>query len=170
MVLVKDIMSKPVVTIDFNKSAKNAGELIKKTRKGSLIVIKNSKPVGILTDSDLIKKVIAKNLLPSKVKVKDVMSKPLISITPNEDIGTATKKLKRSNIKRLPVVENGKIIGLISLTDIAVASPEMIYVLESRLRLKEEPTEIKEKFASGICDSCGNYGEHYAVNILLWQT
>lgn len=157
MALVKDVMTKPVVAIDINKTAKHAGMLIKKTRKGALIVVKNGKPVGILTDSDLIKKVIAKNVLPSRIKIKNIMSKPLIVVGPNEDINVATKKLKRSNIKRLPVVENGKIIGVISLTDIAVASPEMIYILENRLKMKEEPFEIREKFASGICDSCGNY-------------
>lgn len=155
--LVKDIMTKPVVAIDINKSAKHAGMLIKKTRKGALIVVKNGRPVGILTDSDLIKKVIAKNILPSRVKVKNIMSKPLIVAGPNDDITVATKKLRRSNIKRLPVVDKGKIIGVVSLTDIAVASPGMIYVLENRLKMKEEPFAIREKFASGICDSCGNY-------------
>jgi CBS-domain-containing membrane protein len=155
-------MTKPVVTIDINKTAKQAGELIKKTRKGALIVVKSNKPIGILTDSDLIKKVIAKNVLPSKVKIKNIMSKPLITVSSDDDIIVATKKLKRSNIKRLPVVDKGKIVGVISLTDIAVTSPEMIYILENRLRLKEEeqPFEIKERFTSGICDSCGNYGSH----------
>jgi len=156
-VLVKNIMTKPVVAIDSEKNARHAGELIRKTRKGALIVLKNNRPVGILTDSDLIKKVVAKNLTPSRVKVKNIMSKPLVVIGPNEDITVATKKLKRSNIKRLPVVEKGKIIGIISLTDIAVASPEMINILENRLKMKEEPFAIREKFASGICDACGNY-------------
>lgn len=156
-ILVKNIMAKPVVAIDAEKTAKHAGELMRKTRKGALIVLKNNKPIGILTDSDLIKKVVAKNILPSKVKVKNIMSKPLIVVGPNEGISIATKKLKRSNIKRLPVVDKGKIIGIISLTDIAVTSPEMINILENRLKMKEEPFVIKEKFASGICDSCGEY-------------
>jgi CBS domain-containing protein len=162
MVLVKSIMTKPVVTIDINKNAKQAGELIKRTRKGALIVVKDNKPVGILTDSDLIKKVVAKNTLPSKIKIKNIMSKPLITVSSDEDIVVATKKLKRSSIKRLPVVDKGKIVGIISLTDIAITSPEMVYVLESRLKMKEDeqPSEIKERFASGICDSCGNYGSH----------
>jgi len=159
-VLVKDIMSKPVVVVEENKSARVAGELMKKKRKGALVVVKKDKPVGILTDSDLIRKVVAKNLKPSEVKVKDIMSKPLVTINPNENIIEASRKMKRSNIKRLPVVEGGKVVGLLSLTDIARTSPEMLDLLEYRIRMREEPFEIKETFTSGICENCGNYSEH----------
>lgn len=158
-VLVKDIMSKPAVIIEENKSARVAGEIMKKKRKGALVVIKKGKPVGIVTDSDLIRKVVAKNLKPSEVKVKEIMSKPLVIISPNDNIVEASRKMKRSNIKRLPVVENGKVIGLLSLTDIARTSPEMLDLLEYRIRMREEPFEIKETFTSGICDNCGNYSE-----------
>jgi len=85
------------------------------------------------------------------------MSKPLVVAYAGETILDATRKMKRSNIKRLPVVDQGKLIGIISMTDIAKTSPEMIDLLEFKLKSKEMPTEIREKFTSGICDSCGNY-------------
>jgi signal-transduction protein with cAMP-binding, CBS, and nucleotidyltransferase domain len=113
--------------------------------------------VGILTDSDLIKKIIAKNKKPSSVKVKSIMSSPLVTSKPDETILEATRKMKRNNIKRLPVIENGKLVGILSLSDIAKSSPEMIDLLEYKLKMREYPTEIKEKFTSGICESCGNY-------------
>lgn len=156
-VLVKDIMSKPAIIIEENKTAKDAGELMKRTRRGSLIVVKNKKPVGIISDSDLIKRVISKNLKASQVKISKIMSKPLVIVKPTDDIIVAVRKMKRSNIHRLPVVLEGKTIGLISLTDIAKTSPEMLDLLEYRLKMKESPLEIKEEFTSGICDSCGNY-------------
>lgn len=159
-VLVKDIMSKPAVIIEENKSARVAGEIMKKKRKGALVVVKKGKPVGIVTDSDLIRKIVAKNLKPSEVKVREIMSRPLVVISPDDNIIEASRKMKRSNIKRLPVVENGKVIGLLSLTDIARTSPEMLDLLEYRIRMREEPFEIKETFTSGICDNCGNYSEH----------
>lgn len=159
-VLVKDIMSKPAVIIEENKSARVAGEIMKKKRKGALVVVKKGKPVGIVTDSDLIRKIVAKNLKPSEVKVREIMSRPLVVISPDDNIVEASRKMKRSNIKRLPVVENGKVIGLLSLTDIARTSPEMLDLLEYRIRMREEPFEIKETFTSGICDNCGNYSEH----------
>ena len=158
-VYVKDIMIKPVITIDQEKTVRQAGEVMKKTRRGCVIVTKKGKPVGILSDSDIIKRVVARNLLPSKVKIKKVMSSPLIIISPNDDILTAVRKMKKSNIHRLPVISDGKLVGIISLSDIAKTSPEMLDLLEYRIKMKSYEPEIKEKFTSGICDSCDNYSD-----------
>lgn len=156
-VLVKDIMSRPVSKIDLNESVKVAGELMSKARRGVLIVTKDGRPIGIITDSDIIKKVVSKNLKPSSIKVKQIMSKPLVTIGPEETLLDAARKMKRNNIKRLPVVDNGKLVGVISTTDIARTSPEMLDILEFKLKTRELPTIIKEKVTSGICDSCGNF-------------
>jgi CBS domain-containing protein len=157
VILVKDVMSKPVLSIDLNKSAKNAGEILRRVRIGSLIVTKNGKPIGIVTDTDLIKKVVAKNFLPAKIKVKNIMSQPLVVISKENNILEATRKMKRSNIKRLAVVDNKKLVGIISLSDVARNSPEVIDLLEFKLQTKDMPTMIREKETSGICENCGNY-------------
>ena len=156
---VKDVMSKPIITIGENKTAKDAGELMKKNRKGCLIITKNRKPVGILSDSDLIKRVIATDKKASKVVLKKIMSEPLVTVSPKDNILLAVRKMRKNNIHRLPVVEKGKVIGLVSLSDIAKTSPEMLDLLEYRLKMRESPLEIKEEVTSGICDSCGNYNE-----------
>ena len=158
-VLVKDIMVKPM-SIDLNKTVKSAGLLMKKTRVGSLIVTKNNKPIGIITDSDIIKKIVAQDKKPSAIKIKDIMSAPLVVIPPNKTMLDATRKMKNNNIKRIPVVSKGKLVGIVTLSDIAKTSPEMLDLLEYRLKMKEFPMEIKEEFTSGICDSCGSYSEH----------
>lgn len=158
-IYVKDVMVKPVIKIDENKTVKQAGELMKKTRRGCLIVMRKGKPIGIVSDSDIIKRVVAENLLPSKVKVKDIMSSPLVTISPDDEILSAVRKMKKNNIHRLPVVSNGKLVGIISLSDIAKTSPEMLDLLEYRLKMKSYIPQIKEKFTSGICDSCGNYSD-----------
>ena len=168
-ILVKDVMVKPVLTIDFEKNAKNAGEILRRTRRDSLVVTKNGNPIGILTDTDLIKKVVAKNQVPAKMKVKNIMAKPLVTISKDSDILEATRKMKRNNIKRLAVVESkNKLVGIVSLSDIARNSPEVIDLLEFKLQSKEMPTEIKEKSTSGICDSCGNYSSDLQNNNEAW--
>ncbi len=156
---VKDVMSKPVLTIKEEETAKTAGEIMKKHRKGCLIVVRNNKPVGIVSDSDLINKVLVRDKKASEVLVKEIMSSPLVTVGPDDDLTEAVSKMKRNNIHRLPVVEKERVVGLISLTDIARATPEMMELLEYRLRMKEMPVEIKEKRMAGICDSCGNYNE-----------
>lgn len=158
-ILVKDVMSKPVITIDERKTAMEAGKLMKKTRKGCLIITKDKKPVGLISDSDLIKRVIAANMKASQVKLNKIMSKPLVTVRPKDNILIAVRKMRKSNVHRLPVVENGKIVGLVSLSDIAKTSPEMIDLLEYRLKMRETPFGIKEELTSGICDSCGNYND-----------
>jgi len=162
-VTVRDVMTKKVISIDENKSVKYAAEVLKKYRKGALIVLKKHQAVGILTDSDIIKKVVAANKKPSSVKVKTLMSKPIIAVKPGDSLIDAARKLKRNNIKRLPVITEGSIVGIISATDIAVTSPEMLDLLESRLKSKENPLEtpmeILEKETSGICESCGSYAD-----------
>ncbi|MEM5790593.1 MAG: CBS domain-containing protein [Candidatus Aenigmatarchaeota archaeon] len=152
-------MAKPVLTIDANETAKAAGEKMKKNRKGCLIVVKDGKPIGIVSDSDLINKVLVKDKKASTVLVEDIMSAPLVTIRPTDSIVDAANKIKRNNIHRLPVVDKGKVVGLISLTDIARSTPEMIELLEYRLKMKEAPIEITEKKMSGICDACGSYDE-----------
>lgn len=159
-ILVKEIMSKPAVTIQHNKTAKAAAQLMKKKRIGFLVVTKRGKAVGILSDADLINKIIVKGTSPQKTKAKDLMSKPLITISPEKDVMEAVKKIKKNNIHRMPVVDKGKVVGVLSLTDIARSSPDMYYLLEYRQEMKQHPITIREEITSGICDSCGNYTEH----------
>ena len=159
VVLVKDVMSAPVLMIDSKKTARDAGKLMRKHRKGFLVVTEKNKPAGVISESDLIEEVVCKNVKAGKIKLEDLMHEPIIAVDPEDDILTASRKMKGNNVHRLPVVSNSRVIGVISLTDIARTSPEMLELLEYRLKMKERPFEIKEKIALGICDSCDNYSE-----------
>lgn len=150
-------MVSPPITIEESKTIKEAAELMSEKRKGCLIVLRNGSPVGIISDSDIIKRVVAKDALPSKILVKDVMSSPLITIEEDEDVMEAVRKMKKSNISRLPVLRKGELVGVISLKDIAKSSPEMMELLEYRIKMKEMKMNINTETASGICESCGNY-------------
>jgi len=156
-ILVKTIMAKPVITIDVNKSVREAALSMSEKRVGAIVVVKKDKPVGILTDADIIKKVVARSKDPKKTNIKDIMASPLIFITPDENILNAEEKMRKHRVKRLPVIRNGKIIGIVSNTDIARASPLMIDVLNFRLKMKKFTPQISEATTSGTCEICGNY-------------
>ena len=156
-VLVKEIMSKPVYTIDQNKSAAAAGKLLRKIRRGFLVVTLKHKPVGVLSDSDLIKRVVAANKKPSQIKIRDIMTTRFVTIDSNADVMEAVRKMRKGKVHRLPVVENSKVMGIISLTDVAKTSPEMLEVLSMRAEMKEEPLETQEEHTSGMCDNCDNF-------------
>ncbi len=157
---VRDVMSSPVITIDQEKSVRTAAEVIANARVGCLVVVKENVPVGIVTKTDLVRKVVARDLKGSNVKVKEIMSSPLITVKPSDDILVAVERIKRNKIHRLVVVEKGKVVGIVSVGDIAVTSPEMLELLEYRLKLREmEAPKITERFLSGICEVCGNYSD-----------
>lgn len=155
---VREIMLKPLI-IEFDKDVKTAGEIMRKNRRYSIIVCKNKKPIGILTDSDIIKKIVADDKQPSKIKVEEVMSAPIVTISPNEEVIDAAKKMKKNKIKRLPVIDNNTIVGMIELSDVARASPEMMELLEYKIKMRDMNTKIVEDTTSGICDFCGDYFE-----------
>ena len=161
MATVKEMMSSPVLSIDMDKTAKEAADYMSKNRRGFLVVTSRGKPVGVISESDLIR-ITAKDMKPSVVKIKDIMSKPVVTVSPSESVDTALNKMKKSNIHRLPVTDKGKIVGVISLTDIARKSKTQVSpdILELRRQMKEESPEIKEEFTSGICDNCENYSEN----------
>jgi predicted transcriptional regulator len=166
-ILVKDLMSKKVNVIDENKSIYDAAKVMAKERRGYVIVLKKGKPVGIITDSDILEKVISKNKDPKRIKVKNIMNSPIITISPNEEILEASRILRKNMIKRIPVVENGKLVGIITDTDIAKSTPEFINIIEERLKAKEEGIEPEriEGRSSGLCEECENYSSNlYYIN------
>jgi malate dehydrogenase (oxaloacetate-decarboxylating) len=112
-ILVKDIMTKPAVKIDNNKTVQQAAKEMAKYRVGSIIIIKNKNPIGIITETDLNKKIVAPAKDPRKLKVVDIMSSPVVFSHPNEDIVAAVEKMERHKVKRLPVISKGKIVGII---------------------------------------------------------
>ncbi len=154
-------MSKKVNLIEENKTVFHAAKKMAKERRGYVVVVKKGKPIGILTDSDILEKVISKGKDPKKVKVKDVMTSPIIIISPKEEVVEASRLMRKNLIKRIPVVKNGKLVGIITDSDIASISPEFMNIIEERLKAKEEGFEPERKFGriSGFCEECGNYSE-----------
>jgi signal-transduction protein with cAMP-binding, CBS, and nucleotidyltransferase domain len=93
---------------------------------GCLIVTENDRPIGILTERDLLKRILVKSKDLKGMKVQDVMSMPLISVEPNVQIGDASRLMFQKNIKKMPIVKKGELVGLVTLTDILRIQPQLI--------------------------------------------
>ncbi len=156
---VKDVMIKKIITTKLADSIQRASELMRKNRVGCLIVTKDKNPIGIITESDIIKKVVAKNMDASKTKVEEIMAAPLIFGDSADDLAVASKKMIKFHIKRLPIIENEKLTGILTDTDIVRVSPDMIDLLEERLKINEEEIALGEEETSGLCELCGNYSD-----------
>jgi CBS domain-containing protein len=116
--LVKDVMSQDIITIDLSSSARQAAVLMDKYDIGCLIVLDNGKAVGIVTERDMLTRVLLQYKDPESTSVSEIMSAPLIRSDTDTSLSEAMKLMNERKIKRVAVVEEGTPVGLLSMTDI----------------------------------------------------
>lgn len=136
-------MVKEVITVDSNSTVKQAADIMNKFEIGCLIATKDGKAIGILTERDLLKRIVSEAKSPRRTKVAAVMSKPIIVVEPNMDLEEATRLMFKMRIKKLPVVEHGQLKGLVTLTDLARFQPQIIRILK-KLSKKVAPKRMQK--------------------------
>jgi signal-transduction protein with cAMP-binding, CBS, and nucleotidyltransferase domain len=141
---VEDVMVKEVITIDENSTVKEAAEVMNKFEIGCLIAVKKGKTMGMITERDLLKRVVAEAKDATLTKVKDVMSSPLVVVEPSVELEEAVKLMFQMKIKKLPVVDGKRLVGLITLTDIARFQPQMIKLLKQLAKRQTAPKSIQK--------------------------
>ena len=114
---VKDVMISDLAELDISTTIKDAAKTMDEKNIGCVIVIKNSEPVGILTERDFVKRVAAKEF-PLNSSLEKVMSSPLIAIGPDETVWEAAQIMKTKNIHKLPVKKDNQVIGIVTTTDL----------------------------------------------------
>jgi len=119
--IVSDIMSSPVITIDVETSVKEATRSMIDNKIGSILVTRQGKPLGIVTERDLIERIVEPSRDPSKTKIKEIMSAPLITISKETGILVAMRKMREYEISRLVVMDDDTLIGILSEKDIVRA-------------------------------------------------
>ena len=117
--VVRDIMTKNIVMIDHDKTALEAAKIMTEKGISSLFVVKDNHPIGIVTERDFIKKICARELSITQVKMSEIMSKILTTADPNTPIEVAIQRMVNHKIRRLPIMESGKLVGIITVTDLA---------------------------------------------------
>jgi len=142
---IENVMVSDVITVEAEATVRQAVDLMNKHEIGCLIVVdEEEKPVGILTERDLLRRVLASRKDPVRTKVSQVMSKPLITVTPHMDLEEAVRLMFKKKIKKLPVVEDGQLVGLVTLTDMVRVQPQIIEILKKLATTEEPPKRIKK--------------------------
>ncbi len=141
---VEDVMITEVITIDENASVKDAANIMNKYEIGSLIAVRKGKAIGIITERDLLKRVIVDAKNAKKTKVSEAMSSPLEVIAAGTDLEEAIRLMFQKKIKKLPVVDKTRLIGLVSLTDIARCQPALMKILKTFAAAQDTPKSMKK--------------------------
>ena len=141
MMYVRDIMSRRVKTIGPEKTLREAARTMAKSKIGSIIVVEE-RPIGIVTEGDVLRAV-GRGVDPGKTAVRALMSRKLITTTPDEKVENAAKLMTKANVKKLPVVEGGRLVGIVTQTDIVDSSFDLVTSLKEMVRARYRPPEFQ---------------------------
>jgi len=158
---VRDVMTRTVVTATPDMSAAQAGKKMVENRVGSVIIVKEGRPVGIVTESDMVAKVIFKNVKPSSIKLEQLMSKPLITTKSSDDVHEAVLMMAQKKIRRLPVIDGDELVGIITDADVIQVSSEINQILDNLIEMNRESVLDRRDIATtqGECEECEEFSE-----------
>jgi CBS domain-containing protein len=162
---LREVMVRDVVTGDKDLTVLEAAKLMRKSRVDSIIVLSHSGPVGIVTEGDIISELVSKDIKPSTVKLEAIMTRPLISASPNDRVSAIAKKMAKERIRKMPVVDDGKLVGIVADVDILSVASEMNSIHAELIEMSMEREELDledESVGQGICEKCGGFS-HYLV-------
>jgi CBS domain-containing protein len=163
-ITVMDAMTKHPVTVEPSATVKACAEKMLEYSIGSLIVVEDEHIAGVLTEQDIIRKVVASGKAPESVLARNIMSTSVISISPDADIYDAIVKMRDSGIRHLPVTTEKQLIGFLTLKDVLKIEPDLFDLIVERFELREE--EDKPVFGNAgtgqtpsgavtACEACG---------------
>lgn len=155
-VLIREAMTKTVATVSGDLPVSEAAKLMEQSNIGSVVVVEDKSPVGIVTERDITYRVVALDKKPSTVKVSEIMSKPIKTIKPDTTLTEASKIMAKCNIRRLPVIKDSTLVGIITNKDIVLIAPGQIEILRELSRMRESVSSV-EGLQQGTCESCGDY-------------
>jgi CBS domain-containing protein len=163
---VGDVMTRDFISVKPETSLLTCAKLMIKKRVGSLIIQEGNKLKGIVTEKDIVWAVTKKsNKDLDKIKCSDISPRKMTTIKPSADLMTAIKLMQKSKFRRLPVLINDKLVGMLTLKDILRIEPALFEIAQGRssLSIKEEREKIKKRkargeFKFGLCEECGREG------------
>ena len=140
---VMDIMTNKPITTSRDMTLKDAAAILSKEDVNSLLLVENNQPVGIITDEDIVRKCVALGLDSKKLKVKDIASVDIITISPDKDVYEALSLMRENGIRQLPVVDK-QLVGFLTVKDILKIQPDLIDLWMENNEIREESRKMRE--------------------------
>ncbi len=139
---IEHVMTRDVITVESGSSLRDAVELMNKYEIGCIIVLEKGKPAGIITERDLLKKVLVNISDVKALRVDEIMSRPLTSARPGDNVEDAARTMLAKRIKKLPIIHDGNLVGIVTLTDLFRFEPELIKSYTILMRARIEPNVL----------------------------
>jgi len=144
--LVRDVMKKSVISIDSSMTVEDAAKMMDDASIGAIVVIENGIAIGIITERDITRRVVAKGK-PLSTNIKDVMSSPLVLINPDDSVWDAAQLMKSRRIHRIPAVKDNRLVGIVTTSDIvklcSIGSDAEMRKITEQILLRIKPSEQK---------------------------
>lgn len=157
MVKVSEVMRKYVVTVDPSFNMYTAAKIMTNNRIGSVVVVDNGgKAIGIVTIED-IATVVSKGLSPKNVSVREFTEKDFVTAKSDDNLLDVVKKMNKRGVKRIPIIDNDKLEGIVSDKEVILTTPEMVGILSEKLKARVEKVARPNDSISGICEKCESY-------------
>jgi len=166
---VRDVMTTDLAKVTPNTTLQQAAKKMKEYRVGNVLVVEDGKLVGIVTEMDIVRKAVAKNKSP-KTKVKEIMTNPVIFVSPDDEIMHISDKMLMNNITRLPVVdlEKKEVVGIVTMKDILRVLPSFLLDKIEWLRVHPGGGAKSSKRVKGVCEVCGKFTNNLRFSKGLW--
>jgi len=155
---VGDVMAKGVVVARPDETVRRACDIMAKHDISGISVVDKGKVVGMLTQGDLVQ-MIANGKNPEKTKVRDIMGKKLAQLNADADVIEAARMMVDKAVKRLPVMRDGKLVGVITQGDIVRIAPSVFDLIFEKAKIESCILLEDEIGMSGECEECGNFSE-----------
>lgn len=134
LILVRDVMSKEVKVVRPDTTVKEVVATMNKFDIGSIIVVQGGRPVGIITERDILRRLVEPCLAPETLTARHIMTSPVTTISETVALEEAAKLMAKKRVKKLPVMDNEKLVGIITFTDIVTKVPTLLSILEELMR------------------------------------
>ena len=157
---VSEVMTKKVFALDVGANAAEIAEEMTKNNISSIVVTKNGDAVGIITERDIVRKVVAGEKESGKISAGEIMSSPLMTARPSTNIIDAAKVMLKHDIRRLVIKVNGSPSGIVTDKDLLMIAPGLNTILESLIEMSNEQNIPRTpELERGICEYCGAVSE-----------
>ncbi|MFH1788020.1 MAG: CBS domain-containing protein [Candidatus Altiarchaeota archaeon] len=161
---VGDIMTRGVICVDVLDTVKGAAEVMSKNDISAVMVTEKGKGVGIITERDITKKIVAEGENPKNIPSRDIMTSPIITVAPDASIDDAARLMRDNDIRRLIVEYDGKIVGVLSEFDIVRIEPALHMLIREKVKWSlAKNYSAGAGSVTGACEECENYSESLRI-------